>query len=74
MVIASFSSLPTMEEERRRIAAYQGTVAQRSVTQVGTEETWFGAQVPTSQVVGSEECSIPAGEQVKIVGLGTATR
>jgi hypothetical protein len=52
----------------------QGTVAQRSVTQVGTEETWFGAQVPTGQVVGREECPIPAGEQVKIVGLGTATR
>ena len=52
----------------------QGTVAHRAVTQVGTEETWYGAQVPTRQVVGSEECPIPAGEEVQIVGIGDATR
>jgi hypothetical protein len=51
-----------------------GTVAHHSLLQYGAEQTWFGAQVPTSQEVGKQECSIPAGEQVKVVGVGGATR
>jgi hypothetical protein len=52
----------------------QGTMAHRSLMQFGTEKTWFGTQVPTSQVVSREECHLPAGEQVKIIAVGNATR
>jgi hypothetical protein len=52
----------------------QGTVVQQAVMQVGREEKSMGAPIPTSQGAAREECPLPAGSQVSIVGIGTGTR
>src|SRR5262245_4771953 len=52
----------------------QGTVVPQAGMPVGSEAKSMGAPVPLSQGGGRGECPLPAGSQVRIVGIGTGTR